>query len=186
MEQRYQDGAGAGAQIGDAQVRDPQVPRPRAVAVDQGERRFDHRLGVRARHQHRRSHLERQSPEFLDARDAGHRFAREPARGQRLDAGDFGVTQRPLAVVHQARMVEPEHMADEQARIEIGAVDSARAKPCRKGPPHRCDAQVSRRAAGDGHARAPSASASSEAWCSVTSASMISSSASPSITWGSL
>ena len=150
------------------------------------ERCFHHGLGIGTRHQDGWRHLERQSPELLDAGDAGHRFAGEPARSQRFDAGDVGAAQSPLAVAHQARMVEPQRMADEEARVEVGAVDPAGAKPCRQVPPHRGDAQVARCGEGAGHARAPSASASREAWCSVTSASMISSSASPSMTWGSL
>ena len=83
-------------------------------------------------------------------------------------------------------MVEPQRVADQQARVEVGAVDPAGAKPCGQVAPHRGDAQAARCGERAGHARTPSASASSEAWCSVTSASMISSSASPSITWGSL
>ena len=83
-------------------------------------------------------------------------------------------------------MVEPQRMADEEARVEVGAVDPAGEKPCCQAPPHRGDPHVSRCGEGTDHVRTPSASAKREAWCSVTNASMISSSASPSITWGSL
>jgi hypothetical protein len=182
VEQCDQDGAGAGAEIGDAQG-----SRPRSVAVEPGERGFDHRLGVRARHQHGWAHPERQAPELLHPGDAGDRFAAETARDERFDVFNLGSNERPLAVAHEAGVVEPERMADDEARVEIGALDAGGAKPPGDGAPSRGDAQIPRGgSAGDGHARVPSASASSEAWCSVTNASMISSSASPSITAGSL
>ena len=82
-------------------------------------------------------------------------------------------------------MVEPKRMADQDTGVEIWSVYSMVPESPSDVAPHRIDAKV-----GAAHARAPlwgrSCAASNEAWCSVTRASMISSSASPSITWGSL
>ena len=80
-QQRQQDRAGAGAEIGDAQ---------RAIEVSAGaqqfQRQFDHRLGIGPRHQCRGRELQRQPPKLLLAENAGDRLAREATAGEFLEA----------------------------------------------------------------------------------------------------
>ena len=85
----------------------------------------------------------------------------------------------------EAGVIEAERVGEQQPRVELRRVEAAAAKLERQLAP-RVGHRGTRRETGrhGGHA-APSA-ASSAAWCSVTSASMISPSASPSITCGSL
>src|SRR6266511_929682 len=90
------------------------------------------------------------------------------------------------------RVIEAEHVADDDARIELGRLEVLLAKRARQLPPRGGDrvargcvgCRVGEWQAGTCH-DVPSA-ASNSAWCSVTKASMISPSASPSITCGSL
>ena len=77
-QQREQQRARAGAEIGDAQR-----AAARPACVDRGERRLDHGLGLRPRHQRRVGDAQRQPPEFLAADDARHRLALEPPRRKR-------------------------------------------------------------------------------------------------------
>ncbi len=81
-QQRQQDRARTGAEIGDAQR-----SRARAVAIEQRERQFDDGFGFGPRHQHGRRDDQRQAPEFLLADNARDGLAREAARGELLDLG---------------------------------------------------------------------------------------------------
>jgi hypothetical protein len=88
-------------------------------------------------------------------------------------------------------VIEAEHVADDDARVEFGRVETMLAKPARELPPGGAD-RVARECVGSRAGQCPGtchdvpSAASNSAWCSVTNASMISPSASPSITCGSL
>ena len=80
-EQRQQDRAGAGAEIGD-----PQRAVGRAVGAPQLKRTLDHGFGVGTRHQRRGREMQRQSPKFLDAENARDRLAGEAALREGFEA----------------------------------------------------------------------------------------------------
>ncbi len=90
-QQRQQNRAGAGAEIGDAQ---------RAIEASTGaqqfQRQFDHRLGIGPRHQRRGRELQRQPPEFLLADNARDRFACEATACEVFEASRF--VRRELAL----------------------------------------------------------------------------------------
>ena len=128
-QQRQQNCAGAGAEIGDAQ---------RAIEVAAGahqlQRQFDHRLGIGPRHQRRGRELQRQSPEFLLAENARDRLAREaPARILRQSAASAEVSRRRLR--DHAGQVEAEHGCQKNARIEFGVIDAGGFESRRQRPP---------------------------------------------------
>src|SRR5262249_20820466 len=136
--------------------------------------------------------LKRQSPEFLAAKNAGDRFAGKSPRGQFGDDARLLGAERAARLGGQRRVIEAEHVADDDARIELGRLDTLLANLPRQLPPRGADrmarecvgCRVGEWQAGICH-DVPSADSNS-AWCSVTNASMISPSASPSITCGSL
>ena len=171
-----------------ARARDP-------VASIGRERRLDHGFGFRPRHQRRGVERSGRPQNSLHADDAGHRLAREPARRERRDRVCLFGGEHPLGRRHEPGMIQPERMADQYARIEFGRVEAGDARnawqargafvrPMRRDPSRNRDGR--RCAVGDCHHAAGSSAASSAAWCSATSASMISPSASPSMICGSL
>ena len=91
MQQREQDRARAGAEIGDAQA-------PRAI-VDERQRQLDDGFGFRPRHQHGGRDGERQAPEFARTDDARDRLAGKTARFEGRDlCGSFSPSGRAAAV----------------------------------------------------------------------------------------
>src|SRR5262249_42316572 len=127
---------------------------------------------------------QRQAPELLVAEDARNRLARQPAPGQRGDGLGLRVYESAARLRDERRVLEAERMAYEHARGELRPVEATLAELPRQLPADRLDRRRSLDLGGDRHA-APSA-ANSSACRSVTSASMISPSASPSITCGNL
>ena len=81
VQQRQQDRAGAGADVGDAQ----RLERI-AAGANEFERRLDHGFRIRARHQRVGGEREAQAPEFLLAEDARDRFVLQPPLHQRGEA----------------------------------------------------------------------------------------------------
>ena len=79
-------------------------------------------------------------------------------------------------------MIEPECVTEQNARVEVWRVETSIAKSLGERPARLGDGNRGRETAD----HAESSAASSAAWLSVTSASTISPSASPSITCGSL
>ncbi len=114
-EQRQQERARAGAEIGDLEGG---VARLRAI--ERLERGFDHGLGLRSRHQGRGIELEIQPPEFLDPDDARHRLACEAARRQRGDRIGLAGIERARGLGGEARMVEAERVRHQEPRIQLG------------------------------------------------------------------
>ena len=186
-EQRQKERARAGAEIGD-----PPDTRARAVRIDGGERRLDHRFGFRPRHQRRGIDAQRQAPEFLAADDARDRLARKPPRRERGDRRSLRGVKRAGAGRGERGMIEPKRVSDEDAGVELGRIEAGNAKFLRQCAPRFGDGAGTgalRAREGVGCARRhppPSSAASSAAWCSAESASMISPSASPSRICGSL
>ena len=186
-EQRKQDRAGAGAEIGDAQRARARRRRGRCAASAASTT-----VSVSGRGTSTAGETASGRPQ--NSLTPMMRATGSPASRRATSASMPAISarsERPLAGAHQAGMIEPERMADQEAGVEIGRVDAApRSRRATSRRMSRCDAPRSAgRAASRTRGsvwRAPSCAASSEAWCSVTSASMISSSASPSITWGSL
>src|SRR5262249_47072481 len=187
-EQRQQQRTRAGPEIDDARrTRSP------TFAIERRQRRFDHGLGLRPGQQGFGIDLERQPPKFLAAENTRDRLALKPPRRKRSDGAGLRRGEHAARLGSERRVVEPKRMADDHARIELGRVETMLAKLARQPPTRGVDRAarewvMSRPAGGPREPRhdgAPSA-ASSSAWCSVTSASMISPSASPSITCGSL
>ena len=105
-QQRQQDCAGAGAEIGDAQ-RTIEV----SAGAQQFQRQFDHRFGIRPRHQRRGRKLQRQTPKLLLAENARDRFAREATAGEFLEACRFVRRELALRGRYQAGQVEAERVA---------------------------------------------------------------------------
>ena len=85
------DGAAARAQVEHA---------ARGIGRQQRQRPVDQRLGVVARVEHAGIDAQRQAVECLLAGQISHRLARQPARGQRLQAVGRGFRQR-IGVVRQ-------------------------------------------------------------------------------------
>ena len=117
-QQRQQDRAGAGAEIGDAQR-----TIEASAGAQQFQRQFDHRLGIRPRHQRRGRELQRQPPKFLLAENAGDRFAREATAGEFLEACRFVRGELALRGRYQAGQVEAKGMARQNPRVEFGGFD---------------------------------------------------------------
>ena len=87
---------------------------------EQLERRFDDQLGFGSRDQHRRRHLERQTPEFLLSERC-----RRAARGRRVARRALRTARQTwrLGFVRRdeiARGVPAERELGEQARVELG------------------------------------------------------------------
>src|SRR5262249_5938869 len=160
-------------------------------AIERRQRRLDHGLGLRPGQQRFGVDLERQPPKFLAADNARDRLALKPPRRKRGNGAGLLSGEHAARLGRECRVVEPKGMADDDARIELGRVETALTKFERQPPPrgaNRVPCEWVMPRAGERpprHDGAPSA-ASNSAWCSVTSASMISPSASPSITCGSL
>ena len=105
-QQREQNCAGAGAEIGDAQ-RTIEV----SAGAQQFQRQFDHRLGIGPRHQRRGRELQRQPPKFLLAENARDRLAREATAGEFLEACRFVRGELALCGRYQAGQVEAKRVA---------------------------------------------------------------------------
>src|SRR6266566_44295 len=156
-------------------------------AIERRQCRFDHGLGLRPGQQGFGIDLERQPPKFLAAENARDRLAREPPRRKRRNGAGLLGGEPAARLGGKRRVVEPKRVADDDARIELGRVETTAAKLARQPPPRGVDRAANEwvmlrpgeRPRGPRHDGAPSA-ASNSAWCSVTSASMISPSASPS------
>src|SRR5262249_52824327 len=175
MQQREQQGARTAAAAGDAQT-------PRRLWADDGERRLDQGLGLRPGHQHRGRDDEREAPELLAAENAGDRLAGDAPSREGPNPLGLLVADDSVGSRGEVCVVEPERVADEEARIELRRVESCFPERGRKRPARTRDGD--NRTEIDPHAE--SSAASRAAWLSVTSASTISPSASPSITCGSL
>ena len=126
-QQREQQRAGAGAEIGDAQR-----ARARSAGVDRGERRLDHGFGFRPRHQRGGVSAQRQAPEFLDAEDARDRLALEPPRGERRDR--VALASSPSA---RSRLDGERRCDRGRAHGRPAAARRARANRARPGETHR-------------------------------------------------
>ena len=113
-----QNCAGAGAEIGDAQR-----TIEASTGAQQFQRQFDHRLGIRPRHQRRGRELQRQPPKFLLAENAGDGFACDAAAGEFVEASRFVRGELALRGRYQAGQVEAEGVARQNARVEFGGFD---------------------------------------------------------------
>ena len=126
-EQRDQQRARSGAEIGDAKR-----ARARPVAIQRIERCFDHGLGFRAGHQRGAVDLKRQPPELLDPDDARHRFAGKPARRQHRKRARFCVGKPAGVFDRKPGLVERQRVAGQHARIELGAIEAGLAELARE------------------------------------------------------
>ena len=178
-EQRQQQRARAGADIEDAQ----RLHAPAAMH-DKVERGLDHGLGFRPRHQNVGRHDERQAPEFLAAENARHRLALEPARGHRGHRVDFTRSRMRSACAISCARSRRKRVAEQGARIHARRFNAGGLERLRDQADGVGNTGAGFQPGDDSHV-APSA-ASSSAWCSVTSASITSCKASPSITCGNL
>src|SRR5262249_1800725 len=88
-----------------------------------------------------RRDLERQAPEFLDARDTGDRLAGKPARRQGFDLNDFSSLQPPLSGPYEGCVVERERMADQDAGVAIRGLNPVVPEPARDIASRRMDAE---------------------------------------------
>ena len=180
-QQREQQRAGAGADVENAQT------RPFAIAIDGVERGLDHGLGFRPRHQHGRRDAQHEAPELLASADARDRLALEAPRGQGLRSA---ATSRVSSTRSESR--EQARAIDARARGRAARVRRPSRPRCRRDEmpaPSACVASATETPAFSAGItltvwRLPPPEARPDA--AVTSASMISSSASPSITCGSL
>ena len=187
-QERQNERAAAGAEVGDAQR-----SRARAVHVDRCERSLDDGFRFRSRHQRRGIDAQWQAPEFLVPDNARDRLAGEATVRQSGD-GVFLIRAKPARGSRgERRMIEAKRVADQDTGVEFGRVEARGAKFCRQRTPRRGNsARI--RAVGfcktsggiDDWHQFTSSAASSAAWFSATSASMISPSASPSRICGSL
>src|SRR5262249_12559779 len=128
---------------------------------------------------------ERQTPELLAANDRGNAFMRQSPLAETRNAQRFALRKFALGRGGKRGLIESQRMTDQDACIELGRSESR--IPKRRG--ERASGAVDRsgqRGRRRCHQWAPSCAARSAAWCSVMRASTISSSASPSITWGNL
>ena len=137
MQQRQQDRAGAGADIGDAHG----IGRL-AAGANEFERRLDHRFRVGTRHQRVRGERETQAPEFLLAEDARDRLVLQPPLHQRGEVIGFVVLQRPLGRERHAGEIQLRCRADQQPRIELRRVELRRRELSCEFPPRGFDGEV--------------------------------------------
>src|SRR5262249_39535284 len=152
-----------------------------------------HGLGLRPGQQRFGVDLERQPPKFLAAENARDRLALKPPRRKRGNGASLLGPEHAARLGPERGVVQPKGQAGQEGRIEPGPIEAPLAKLVRQAPPRGVDRAAREwvtlrphgHPRGPRHDGAPSA-ASNSAWCSVTSASMISPSASPSITCGSL
>ena len=78
--------------------------------------------------------LKRQPPKFLAAENARDRLMREPARRQRGDGVCLLGASTRRGLRHQRSVVEPERVADDDARIELGRIDALLTELARQTP----------------------------------------------------
>jgi len=114
--ERDPDRAGPRAQIEDAGL---------AARLEQIERALDERLGVRARHEHARRHLEAPAPELAAPEDVGHRLTPAAALHELADRGALRLVERTIEVHVQAHAVEPDRLRDEQLGVQPRRLDPA-------------------------------------------------------------
>ena len=86
--------------------------------------------------------MQREPPEFLAAEDARDRLARLPPGRERGERVGFRGREEPLAGGSKPGMVEAERMANQQAGVELGRVDTLRAQALRKQAAGRGDGDV--------------------------------------------
>jgi hypothetical protein len=171
VQERDQKTSGAGAEVEDAQRRVP--------AGDAGERRLDHGLRVRAGHERFRGELEGQAPELPMPQDAGDRLVREPAGGVAAQPLRARGPERLPGAQRQSGCADAERFGHKDAGVEAGRVEAG----VRQGAAQEREGLRAGRCAGKRDERIHAAWAASwAAWCSVVSASTISSRAVPSIT----
>ena len=188
-QKREQDRAAADAEIGDAKRRVRAPPR-----VDGGERGLDHRLGFRPRHQRRRH--DAQSARLQNSlvpmmRATGSRASRRaPSAAIAQASSRVEVAARPPRA--RPAWSSPSAWPTIMRASRSGRIDAALARNSAAQIVAPDIADRYRTAAATLTPRSPAPSAQSPrrravlAWCSATSASMISPSASPSIICGSL
>ena len=149
-QQRQQDRAGAGADVGDAKRRSAMVrraifPAPASTTVSVSGRG----TSVAARQ------LQRQSPEFLDARECARPVRRRDA-GAQMPRDASLHPGRPVGCRDQAGQIEAERRADQHPRVEFGGSmpDSNRAVSMRRAL-RRCPAKIRHARLAQSHHRRP-------------------------------
>src|SRR5262249_21050383 len=106
-------------------------------AVSQNKRRprgLDHGLGLRPGQQRFGIDLERQPPKFLAAEDARDWLALKPPRRKRRNGAGLLGGEPAARLGGERRVVEAKRVADDDARIELGRVETALAKLARQPP----------------------------------------------------
>ena len=117
-----------------------------APPIDQRERQLDHSFGFGARHQHGGRHDEGQAPELLLADDARDRLAAPGGAPPTASIVRRGLRPRALAsLLSPARMIEPERVADQDARIELRRLEPGCAKLFSERAPRLRDGRAAQR-----------------------------------------
>ena len=101
------------------------------------ESRLDHGLALGPGQEGFRIELEPQPPKFFVPDDARDRFASEPPRHQCSHGGGFRGRERASRLSRKRSMIEPERVSDEQACIEIRAIEAMIAELARRTPAYR-------------------------------------------------
>src|SRR5262245_36008458 len=108
-------------------------------AIERRQRRPDHSLGLRPGQQRFGGDPERQPPKFLAAENARDRLAVKSPRRKCGNGASLLGGEHAARLGRERGVVEPKGMADDDARIELGRIETTPAKLVRQAPPRGVD-----------------------------------------------